>query len=426
MAPMPQGPPQAGGVQAPPGPPPPNGNGGGEGRDVKVSWRGIVDAKDDPAGGGDGGPGKRDRLRPLKRGARRVLEVTGIVRKRNPDGSYAPRPWKRMVIVYGGAVLLFLIISMGHIVSAGTVSVPLTFGKAGEAFTPGFHVTAPWPIVQMQDMTTQTQNYTMSATKGDGANKGIDDSVNVLGKDGAAANVDATVLYRVDPGKATFVYNQIGTDYTTKIIRPAARTCIRTEFTNYDLVAAATDSWQKVTDEITHCMKGKTDDAGLNLLDFQLREVSLSSQVQASIDAKVASQQDAERQQFEIQTAEKQADIQRIKAQAAADSQQIQACGGTTQQVKDDSGNSVEKVVPNPLDKCSQAQLTPAFLQYTYIQALQNLVNSPNNSTVILPFDQNLTPLLNLPSGQQPAQVTAPSAASGAANKAATGQPGSP
>ena len=56
-------------------------------------------------------------------------------------------------------------------------------------------------------------------------------------------------------------------------------------------------------------------------------------------------------------------------------------------------------VVPNPIDRCSQAQLTPQYLQWTYIQALQSLVDSPNNSTIILPFDQALTPLLNIPGG---------------------------
>ena len=129
--------------------------------------------------------------------------------------------------------------------------------------------------------------------------------------------------------------------------------------------------------------------------------------MQASIDAKVASQQDAERQKFEIQTAEQQADIQRVKAQAAADSQQILACGGNVKLVNQD-GQQVQKVVPNPVNECSQAQLTPQFLQYTYIQALKDLVNSPQNSTVILPFDQNLTPLLNLPSGQKQATVNTP------------------
>jgi hypothetical protein len=67
-------------------------------------------------------------------------------------------------------------------------------------------------------------------------------------------------------------------------------------------------------------------------------------------------------------------------------------------------------VVPNPIDRCSQAQLTPAYLQFTYIQALKALVNSPNNSTIILPFDQALTPLINVPAGGSSNVVAPPDA----------------
>ena len=34
-----------------------------------------------------------------------------------------------------------------------------------------------------------------------------------------------------------------------------------------------------------------------------------------------------------------------------------------------------QTVIPNPIGKCSQAQLTPAYLQFTYIQALKQLVD---------------------------------------------------
>jgi hypothetical protein len=59
-------------------------------------------------------------------------------------------------------------------------------------------------------------------------------------------------------------------------------------------------------------------------------------------------------------------------------------------------GEQVQTVVPNALTACSQAQLTQPYLQFTYIQALKALVASPNASTIILPFDQNLTPLINV------------------------------
>jgi prohibitin 1 len=36
------------------------------------------------------------------------------------------------------------------------------------------------------------------------------------------------------------------------------------------------------------------------------------------------------------------------------------------------------------------------YLQWKYIEALKDLMNSKNNTIVITPFDQKLTPLINL------------------------------
>ena len=76
-------------------------------------------------------------------------------------------------------------------------------------------------------------------------------------------------------------------------------------------------------------------------------------------------------------------------------------------------GQSLSTVVPNPLTRCSQSQLTPQYLQFTYIQALKSIVTSPNTSTVILPFDQNLTPLLNVNPGGAAKVTTTPTTVAG-------------
>jgi len=145
-------------------------------------------------------------------------------------------------------------------------------------------------------------------------------------------------------------------------------------------------------------MREKIVPRGLLLSDFQLREVTLADSISKAVTLKVAAQQTQEQQKFEQATALQQADITRIQALATADSQQILACGGVAQTIVR-NGSRVSTVVPNPLTACSQSQLTPAYLQFTYIQALKQLVASGNNSTLILPFDQNLTPLLNVGGG---------------------------
>jgi prohibitin 1 len=326
-----------------------------------------------------------------------VLFITlGIMRPRNPDGTLGPRSWKRLLTTIGVAIAIVFVWTSIHIVKPGTVGVPVTLGHAGKPLSPGFHITLP--LTTVYGMNVRTQNYTMSALKGEGVagRKNIDDSVSVLGADGGSAAVNATVLYRLERKDATGVYKTLGNSYSTQIVRPTARECIRTEFTRYPIVAAATTQWRTLESNVALCMKSRIGPQGLRLQEFQLREVTLDPKLQAAVTSKISSQQNAEQQQFELLTAEQAADITRVQALATADSQQILACGGKAATTKR-NGEPFATVIPNAIGSCSQAQLTPQYLQFTYIQALKQLVSSPNASTVILPFDKNLTPLLNVP-----------------------------
>ena len=268
---------------------------------------------------------------------------------------------------------------------------------AGQPVGAGVHLINPFASVQR--LSVRTESYTMSASTNEGNRLG-DDSVSVLGSDGAQANVDATVLFRLNTGSASTVYKQLGSEYVEKVVRPTIRTCIRDGFATPQMVVAATTMRTAVAGVIQDCIAKNfvettpKDPHSLVLERFQLRAVHLSSEVQKSIDAKVKAQQSAEQQQFELQAATQKAEISRVEAQGKADAQQIISCGGSAKRQPDGS----TRVVPNTGAAC-QNTLTPAYLQFLYIQTLQATVNSPNHSTLILPFDQKLTPLRRLGAG---------------------------
>lgn len=330
----------------------------------------------------------------------------GVLRPRTPSGDLGPRHWKGLFAFLGTIFVIVIIYTSLHVVQPGSVAVPVTFGHAGEPLKAGFHPT--WPFTKTYSMSTRTQNYTMSALKGEGAQKNTDDSVAVLGRDGGSANVNATVLYRLDPKKASDVFRTLGVNYQTQIVRPSARNCIRIIFTHYDVVTAATSEWDAVENSVTKCMKEKLVPRGLLLQDFQMREVTLAKSIRDAVTLKVAAQQTEQQQKFELATALQQADIARTQALGTADAALIVKCGGVTQKILR-NGKNVTIVVPNPLTNCIATQFTPEYLQYTYIQALRALANSPNTKTLIMPFDQNLTPLLNLDAGSGSTTVSPPS-----------------
>jgi regulator of protease activity HflC (stomatin/prohibitin superfamily) len=323
------------------------------------------------------------------------LTAIGILRPRTANGELGTRHWKGLFIFLGTILAVIVVWTSVHVVQPGNVAVPVTFGHSGEPLGPGVHITLPF--TRTYSMSTRTQNYTMSSSSKDGPAGSVDSPVAVLGEDGGAATVNATLLYRVDRDKASDVYRNLGRNYSTSVVRPTARSCVRAEFAKYAVAEAASTASGQIEDNVAECVKEKLESAGLLLQAFQLRGVALSSAVASAVDAKVAAQQKLQQQAFEEATAQKQADIVRIQALATNDQARIAECGGRpgTTTV---NGQTVQTIIPNPQNECTGTALTPAYLQFSYIQALNNLAKSPNGSTFVVPFDKNLTPLISLPS----------------------------
>ena len=167
---------------------------------------------------------------------------------------------------------------------------------------------------------------------------GPDPAVGVLGKDGSSASADATLIYRVDRADATRIFRTLGTNYRDKVVRPAARACVRDAFRKYDIVDAATSNLDDVADNIDACVREKLEERGITVEDFQLRELILAQKVQDAVDSELAS-------------------------------------------------------------KRVEGTLTPEYLQYLYIRALEQFANGKNNSSIVVPSGTNVSPIIGVPGG---------------------------
>lgn len=339
----------------------------------KVTWRGIEDVDD------SGSARLRDRVK--------VASGGGNGPGSGGSGSYGALYRRRRGFGVLAAVVVvagILLSSMVHVVPPGHVIVPQVLGSAKPALGEGFHLLLPWPLEKSSSMSVQTLNYTMTSNKA----KGTDPAVVVLGLDGASATVDATVLYRVEARNATEVYRNVGTNYLSQVIVPSARTCIRSAYAGVDLVRAATGEFPEISQSIRSCLEDKIGSKGITVVDFQLRDLKLSANIQSAVDQKVASDQ-------KIVASQHQADAQRLEAQGQADAAQILACGGTLK-TSEVNGKTVTAVVPNPTSACKPPPIDSNMLTYNYIQALRDIINSPN-STVILPNGDSGQPIVNVP-----------------------------
>lgn len=276
-----------------------------------------------------------------------------------------PIKFKRLGLLSFGLAFLALISASFTIIEPGFVGVPVLFGNVGSQSLPaGFH-----PIFFLTDvykMSIQTKNYTMSSVNNEG-NKAGDDAVATLSRDQLILKFDVSVWYHLDPSQANNVYSNIGLNYEEVIVRPAIRTALvnaATKFDASDVMSLQRDAYTKmVTDLLLQELNGK----GVVLDKVLIRNVEPPTTVSDAIAAKLKASQEAQQMEYTIQFAQKEAERKAIEAQGISNAQKI-------------IGNG----------------LTQNYLQWYYISQLKEVVSSPNNSTIILPYDQKLTPLLNI------------------------------
>lgn len=263
--------------------------------------------------------------------------------------------------------VLFLILSMVRMVGPGQVGVQVLFGEVRErTLESGLHLVIP--LVSIERMSVRTQAYTMSSLPGEGQLKG-DDAIMALTAEGLSVALDVTIWFHLIASDAATVYRDIGPNYVDKIVRPAIRTAIRNAAVKYNATDIYSIKRTDVTDAIFDDLKDSFKGKGVTCEKVLLRNVDLPAKVKNAIDDKIAAEQEAQKMKFVLQKEEQEAERKRIEA---------------------DGISKANRIIAN--------SLTSRYLQWYYIQTLGSLVNSPNNTIIMTPFDQKLTPLINIPS----------------------------
>lgn len=262
------------------------------------------------------------------------------------------------------AVLFASIVQIGP----GEVGVQILFGKVQDGILrSGLNFVNP--LVEVEKLDIKTQAYTMSGTNDQDINEirvNKSDPIQTLSSDGLTLILDVTVWYRLSADDAPNIIRTIGSDYQSKIVLPAIRTAIRDVAVNF----VATDIYSSKRDDYVNDVAKKLEMSfegrGLILEKVLLRNVELPQKVREAIDEKISAEQRAQQMVYVLQKERQEAERKQVEAEGVAEAQRI-----------------INSTISN------------SYLQWKYIEALRELVNSPNNSFVIAPYDQKLTPMLN-------------------------------
>ena len=173
-----------------------------------------------------------------------------------------------IVIAVVGALL-----SSISIIPAGHVGVKVLFGNTQDGFlTEGLHIINP--LMEIEEFSTRTQNYTMSATGGEGQKVG-DDAIIILSNDGLEVNIDLTILYRVSPASAPVIYKKIGMDYQNIIVRPVTRTGIRNSAARFNAIELFAEKRAEFEQEILDNISDTLSNRGFHLEQILIRKIDL-------------------------------------------------------------------------------------------------------------------------------------------------------
>jgi len=262
-----------------------------------------------------------------------------------------------------GAIIVILIILDGLVsVPPGHVGIIYDRGRGvlADELPAGLHLKIPfWQVSYLTDV--RTQEYTMSVAAGEGAVYS-DDSMTAPTSDGQTVWVDATVLFHVDRTMAAELFAEVGPDYVQKIVRPIARSQIRSQIAQY----TAIDVYAKKRDEaesgIDKRIKELYAEKDIVLEKLLLRHIAFSDQYASAIEEKQVAEQRIQKAEYQkLEAAELK---QKIIIEAEAESEAISLKG-------------------------KALRLNPQVIQFEFVQKM-----APDISWGIMP--DSIVPLINL------------------------------
>src|SRR5438552_14447789 len=150
------------------------------------------------------------------------------------------------LVALGVLVLMFM--SSITTVQAGHVGIVDVFGRvAPNTLKSGLQVINP--MARVVQMSVQTQE--------------IKERMDVPSKEGMTMSIEVSVLYHLDPDKASDVYRSVGQDYATVILEPQFRSVTRGVTAGYEAKALYTSEREHLAQLISNDLKTLVEPRGI-------------------------------------------------------------------------------------------------------------------------------------------------------------------
>jgi regulator of protease activity HflC (stomatin/prohibitin superfamily) len=250
---------------------------------------------------------------------------------------------------------------------------PFTEGLAKEPLRSGFYWRAPWNDIYLYDV--RWQSYA--------------ENVDALTADDLQVQLKSAIILRPIAEEIYLLAQEVGPDFYPRIVRPELQAAVRSVVSGYPMVNVPEKS-SEIASKVQAVVEEKLKGRHLEIASVALADIELAKIVLDAVERKQSKEQEKEQKEFEVQIANRDADIMRIRAKGEGDSIQIRAEGEAESMKIRANGQAAAQ---NTITKT----LTPEYLRY-------KLYDNPNTKLVLIPDKLNVPVLIN-PGSDQPRQI---------------------
>ncbi len=267
-----------------------------------------------------------------------------------------------MIQSAGGATILILIIAIivggivwaaSTIIPAGHVGVVDYFGQVqDEELVPGFYLINPLKHVEKTNIQTQEQEFK--------------DIRGTLTREGLEVVLDASIIWHIEPDKASDIYKTVRGFYGETLIVPNFMGLLREEIKKYTAEDIYTGKSTEIEIAVESSLRQNLAARGIIIERVLFRGLTLPPDVTNAIQAKIREKQAVEQMRFTVEKQRLEAERLIIEANATAQSNFIKS-----------------------------KSLTPELISWEFVQALKenkNFIYVTGNGGVstILPMPQTV------------------------------------
>ncbi len=267
-----------------------------------------------------------------------------------------------MIQSAGGAMILIFIMAIivggvawaaSTIIPAGHVGIVDYFGQVqDEELSPGFYLINP--VKHVEKTNTQTQEQEFKEIRG------------TLTREGLEVVLDASIIWHIEPDKASDIYKTVKGSYGDTLIVPNFMGLLREEIKKYTAEDIYTGKSTEIEVAVESTLRETLAPRGIIIERVLFRGLTLPPDVTNAIQAKIREKQAVEQMRFTVEKQKLEAERLIIEANATAQSNIIKS-----------------------------KSLTPELISWEFVQALKEnknfiYVTGSGGVSTILPMPQSV------------------------------------